>query len=217
MKGVVPMKVFRIFQTCAILFVSMLICDLSQAQQPVAPAAAVDPATMIRIKKFAGVGRQTVAKTPVYDTSAPRSVTKEKEWAQIWVEYETAPEWIDEIVFSYHVLAKRVEKGKELFSLYRKVVKYADVQKGRSHFSTVFIRPNALERYGEVVASAVEITIDGKLAGGKSETSMTMPADWWKNPAVTESAAVTVRPGYLLNRSETPFAFVNVDDYEVIK
>jgi hypothetical protein len=206
------MKASCFIRISAILAIVACISPVLQAQQPVAGSSNV-----LRVKKFVGIGRQTIIKTPVYDTSAARSVTREKEWTYVWVEYETAPEWIDEIVFQYHVLAKTKVEGKEAFSLYKKSVKYIDVEKGRNHFSTVFLRPNAIKRYGEIVASAVEISINGKAVALKSELGMKLPADWWKNAAVTESAAVTVRDGYLLDRAQTPFANVNVDDYEVIK
>lgn len=190
----------------------------AHAQQPAAPGGAVDWTKQIRIKKIVGTGRQTVVKTPSYNTNASRSATPEKDWYQFWVNYETAPEWIDEMVFSFHVLAKTTVKGKDAFSLYRKTVRYIDVAKGRSHMSTVYLRPNAIKRYGEVVAVAVEISVKGQPAAENFEVKIpNMPDKWWKNPAVVESAAVTVRDGYLLDRSETPFAFINVDDYEVIK
>jgi len=212
------MKASSLIKTLSIFLLVASLSPAIKAQQPAAARrAGADMSNVLRIKKFVGVGRPTIIKTPVYTTSVARSVTREKEWASVWVQYETAPAWIDEIVFKYYVLARRVEKGKELFSLYRTSVKYIDVEKGRAHFSTVFLRPNAIKRYGDIVASAVEITVNGEPAAMKSEKSRNMPADWWKNPAVTESAAVTVRAGYLLNRSETPFANVNVDDYEVIK
>ncbi len=211
-----PVKTLPLFRTFAILAVSLCVAAIVQAQQPAAPRAP-DPKTMINVKKLVWRGRPAIIVTPSYQTSVPRSVVRDGEWARVRVEYDTAPEWIDQITFSYHVLAKRVEKGKELFSLYKKVVTYIDVEKGRSHISTVFIRPNAVERYGDVVAVAVEISIDGAPAAVRSEIGIKMPEDWWKNAAVIESQAVTVRDGYLLDRSETPFAFVNYDAFEVIK
>jgi len=188
------------------------------AQQPAAPSAEVDWSKQIRIKKIVGVGRQTAIKTPAYNTSAGRSATKEQDWYQVWVQYDTAPEWIDEIVFTYHILAKKKVNGKDAFSLYRKTIRYMDVAQGRGHMSTAYLRPNAIKKYGDVVAAAVEISVNGKLAAEEFEVGMpNMPEKWWKNPSVIESPAVTVREGYLLNRKETPFHFINIDDYEVIK
>jgi hypothetical protein len=115
-------------------------------------------------------------------------------------------------------MSKIKVNGVDAFSFYQKSVKYVDIEKGRAHMSTVFLRPSAVKRYGKVIASAVEIFIDGDKVAEKSVSSLkVLPEKWWTNAQVTESAAVTSRDGYLLDRSETPFAFVNVDDYEVIK
>lgn len=206
----------NLFKAFVVFTASLCAAGTLFAQQAGA-SAKTDVANYLRVKKFTGVGKQTIVKTPSYTTTAPRSPTREKDWAMISVHYETAPLWIDEVLFQYYVLAKRVEDKKELFSLYRKTVKYIDVEQGRSHVSTVFLRPNTLKRYGEVVAAAVEIYIDGKVVDVQQETAMQLPKEWWKNPAVTESPAVTVREIYLLDRSQTPFMFVNFDDYEVIK
>ena len=166
------------------MFALFAVFVVAHAQQPAAPAGRIDWTKQIRVKKIVGTGRQTVVKTPSYNTNANRSAKPEQDWYQFWVNYETAPEWVDELVFSYHVLAKKTEKGKDAFSLYRKTVKYIDVEKGRSHMSTVFLRPNTIKRYGEVVAVAVEISVKGQLAAENSEWKATpkAPEKWWKNP-----------------------------------
>jgi len=210
-------KTSHVIKGFLVLLILAVTAGILVAQQPVRPAAPVDAALQLRIKKFIGLGKQSLVKTPVYTTTAVRSVTREQDWFRVWVQYETAPEWIDEVVFQYHVLAKMKVDGRDVFSLYRKSVKYIDVEKGREHMSAVFLRPSAIKRYGDVVASAVEISINGQPAAVKFEVGMQLPDKWWSNAAVTESAAVTVRDGYLLDRRDTPFAFVNVDDYEVIK
>ena len=212
------MKVTKFYPACVALLILAVTTAVITAQQPAPPRAEVDPSTQLRIKKIVGTGRQALVKTPIYNTNAPRSAAKEQDWYQLWVQYETAPAWMDEVVFSFHVLARTKVQGRDIFSLYRKTVKYVDVEQGRAHMSTVFLRPSALKRYGEVVAAAVVVTVDGKTAAEESEVIMpNIPEKWWQNPAVTENAAVTVREGYLLDRSQTPFAFINVDDYEAIK
>lgn len=207
-------SLFRVFLTFVVLlFVAMIV-----EAQDAAPKKQIDWSKQIRLSKMEGLGRQTMVKTPVYDTSVRRTITREQEWYQIWVQYDTAPEWIDEIEFAYHVLAKTKIEGREAFSLYRKTIKYIDIPKGKDHMSTAYLRPNTVKRYGEVVAVAVEISIKGQVVVEKSAAALSnIPEKWWKNPKVTESAAVTARGGYLLARDETPFAFINVDDYEVIK
>ena len=133
------------------------------------------------------------------------------------VTYDTYPEWIDELTFQYFALAKRKEEGKRQYSLFKTVVRYADIQKGRSHFSTAYLHPKALERYGSLAAVAFEIVHEGKVIAEESDEDVKLPETWWKNPLVTESQEVTVHDGYLLDRSQSPFALINIDDYEFIK
>jgi len=179
------------------------------------PAAAPPDAEVLRLRKFSGVGRACLVKTPIYQTTVPRSATQEQDWHQVTVTYDTAPEWLDEVVFQYHVLSLHTVEGKRKFNLYRKAVRYIDIKKGRNHNSTVFLRPSTRERYGDVVAAAVEVMVGGKVVATEKAESMPMPDVWWKNPAVTESADLTVRDGYLLDRANSPFALINIDDYEV--
>ena len=65
---------------------------------------------------------------------------------------------------------------------------------------------------------AVEFTAtDGTLLAVQSEVEgPDLPAEWWKKTKVTENMNVVRRDG-LVDRSKTPFAWVNVDDYEVVK
>jgi len=51
----------------------------------------------------------------------------------------------------------------------------------------------------------------------QNETAVDLPEFWWRNPSVLDSPMLTVREGYLLNRMESPWAWINPDDYEVIK
>jgi len=41
------------------------------------------------------------------------------------------------------------------------------------------------------------------------------PGEWWT--AIAQDKTVTVLDGYILSRKETPFAFINYDDYEQIQ
>ena len=61
---------------------------------------------------------------------------------------------------------------------------------------------------GKVVAA--EDDLDGSMKGK-------LPNDWWENRAILDNENLTVQDGRLLNRMETPFALVNIDDYEVIR
>jgi hypothetical protein len=79
--------------------------------------------------------------------------------------------------------------------------------------------PAAVARYGDqFVAFAVEFSgADGALLAVQSELSgVQLQPEWWKKTDVTESKSVMKRDD-LVDRSKTPFALVNPDDYEVVK
>jgi len=190
---------------------------LGEASRPKAKGKGSDP---VRIRRLIGVGPQTRVKTPEYRTTAQKSTTRPKEWAQVALTYDTSPEWIDAMTVQYHVMSMIREDGQNLYSLYRKTIDYVDIEEGRSHLSTVFLRPAAVKRYGETVAVHVEVLVDGEKVATEDDIDPGMksqlPEDWWENRRVLENANLTVRDAYLLNRNETPFALINVDDYEVI-
>lgn len=173
------------------------------------------------IKEIDGIANRDLRETPVYDTSTSYSSTKEeKEWGSVTVEYDTVPEWIDELVVEYMALSLEPTRKNEAkkYTLYKKTVKYMDVKRDRKHLGTVFIRPTGIERYGELVAVAVKFSIAGKLVAEYGESKLDRKYNpWWKNPVILESPAVTPREHYMLNRAESPFALINMDEYEAIK
>jgi len=177
-------------------------------------------ADILRIRKLEG-GRGDLVKTPEYRTNVARGTKPIRKWARIRVTYGTEPEWIDELTFRFYALTLKTEGGKKFYSLFKTAVRYVDIEQGRRHESTTFLRPAALKRYGDVVAVGVEIIHEGKIVAEDSDESMSMPkgAMWWKNPMVIESKAVevVVRDGYLLDRSQSPFTLINIDDYQVIE
>jgi len=81
----------------------------------------------------------------------------------------------------------------------------------------MFLRPCAIQRYGDLIGAAVEIVYNGNVIAFKSEQEKILPDDWWRNPKVIENESVVPRGGYLLKRSESPFSLVNIDDNEFIK
>ena len=73
------MKASSFIRISAVLVIVACISPVLQAQQPVAaPRRAAGSSNVLRVKKFVGIGRPTIIKTPVYDTSISRSVTREK-------------------------------------------------------------------------------------------------------------------------------------------
>lgn len=210
-----------IFKLAMALACSVLWVGQAPAQQrapvPRAARAAVPVEESLKIKKFAGAGRRALIKTPEYKTNVNRGAGQPKEWAQIAVQYETYAEWLDEVTFQYWVLSLMKEDGRNAYSLYKATVRYADVAEGRDHMSTVFLRPAAIERFGMVAAAAVEISIGGIVVDEIGEAEIDVPEKWWRNPQVVESEQVNVREGYLIDRSQSPWALINMDDFEVIR
>jgi hypothetical protein len=99
-------------------------------------------------------------------------------------------------------------------------VRYTDVRAGRDHEAAAYLRPPALERFGDVVAFAVEIGSGGKVLVEQEqhEGALTLPARWWRDRTVAENSALVVaREGYLVDRAHSPFALVHIDDQEAIR
>ncbi|MCF7838584.1 MAG: hypothetical protein K9N49_08125 [Candidatus Marinimicrobia bacterium] len=124
-------------------------------------------------------------------------------WYVITTEYDSAPDWIDEMRFRYYVLVRDKQNTQRLFS---DEITYVNVAKGR-HESVIYLHPSTVDRFGDVQAIAVQVYVEGRLAGliNKPETNVR----WWEQFSPT--------PGYLLNRLQTPFAMINFDNYEAIK
>ncbi len=210
----------RRFSVARAVFVS-LFCLLGfhegglRAQQPAAGRPGLE--RFLQIRQFNALGRRQRVRTPT-----GRTAGRPSEWLEIKTVYDyAAPEWIDELAFRYHIMtALPAERGEaRRYSLYRITVLYADIQQGRGRSSTVFLRPAALLRFGEPVAAAVEILHEGKLVAEASEENVPFPEGekWYRNPAVVDSKAVTRRDGYLLNRAQSPWALIALDDHEHIK
>lgn len=174
----------------------------------------------IKIKRLEGVGRSNVVRTPEYRNTHPGGTKPAQDWVEIKTTFDTGPEWIDEVVFQYYVLTENRKESKAPFSFYQATVKYGDVEKGRNHLSTMYIGPAAIKRFGYPVAIGVEVSVNGKIVDSKAEKDPSfgrLGDQWWNDQAVTGKETVATRQGYLLNRKESPFSLVNIDDHEVIR
>lgn len=173
---------------------------------------------LVRIREIEGMGKDVLVNTPVYSSSVSTAPGKRKEWGQILVEYQTAdePEWMDTIGFRYHVLLVTMSKDKKReFVMLRGDVQYVDVQGGEEHFSSMFIRPQTIERYGLPVAvhvrispsegEATEASVSERVSGGA------IPDRWWENDRLE------VKDGLLYNRAQSPFALIEIDRFETIQ
>ncbi len=145
--------------------------------------------------------------TPEYQIKRSQTAARTREWFQIVTTYDTDPEWIDEVQFTYYVLVKSKPNSKSPpQSVFKGEVTYINVEKGR-HKSDMFLHPSTMSRYGDVQAVAALVTVQGRLVAMESKPPTN--ERWWEKLAPQE--------GYLLDRSQTPFAMLYFDDYEAVK
>lgn len=169
-------------------------------------------AAVLRIHQLTGYGPRSLMRSP--DSSGGGSRNRNvREWVEMTVQYDTDPEWLDEVAFTFYALLKNRATGD--YSLLKGVVTYMDVARGRAHQGVAYIRPNALARLGDVVGVAVEAQVKGEVVSSYSEgklgPNVKLPQDWWLNPKLAP------KEGYIVDKSRTPFALVNFDDYEATK
>lgn len=177
----------------------------------------VEGGMVLKLQKLTGLGKRVLVKAPEYRTTMGGTVSViDKEWAQVTLTYATAPEWIDELTFQFYAVSESIVDGKKVYNLFKSAVKYGDIEKG-SHVCTMFLRPSAAKRFGDLYAVAVEVLYNGKVIDEMSEESKRMGERWWRNPAVMESPDVVVRDGYLINRAQSPFSLMSVEGLEFIK
>jgi hypothetical protein len=178
-----------------------------------ATAAAGAGVESLRIRTLTGLGTRGTARTPTYTTTVSAGRAPAREWGEITVQFDSDAEWIDELAVQYFALL--YSRTTKEYTLLKGAVTHIDVARGRDHLSSAYIRPSALVRYGEVTAVAVEMLSKGEILASKSDGKLpdrqVLPPDWWKN------AKIVPKDGYILNRMQTPFAFINYDDYEVVK
>lgn len=133
-----------------------------------------------------------------------------QKWLELEVGFESRAEFTDELTVKYYVL---LAGGK----LLNGEVTHINVPKGRELFSVMYVPPRFLERLLEgkaLTTSAVEnvgiqILAKGQLVAEKSQKELGMK--WWESPRLQGVS------GMLLNKSETPFAPLFWDRYEMIK
>ncbi|HMP89926.1 MAG TPA: hypothetical protein PJ991_06980 [Kiritimatiellia bacterium] len=180
----------------AVLFLIPIQTTFSQA-----PGAGRSPIT---VRKMDG----SKASTPVFavrGSSAQSSRTKD--WFRIYVEYDSEPDWIDELNFTFYVLVRGKTRDAPPMTLFKGEVSYIHIASGRRHQADMFIHPNIINRFGDVERVAVEIRQGGRLLERSGKPTPTEA--WWERLSPVD--------GVLLDRSQTPFALIDIDDYEIIK
>ena len=183
----------------ALIILLLWTVSSAMAQQP-APAVA-GSGDVLRIRKMTPVKE----KTPVFRTAtASNTSAHQPDWWRVMVDFETSPDWIDELEFTYYAyIEDQSNKGAPV--MFRGTVTYVNVAKGK-HVSDMFLHPNTIARLGLVKQIAVVVKARGAVVA--SESTATKP-NWWDGFSPVD--------GVLISRAQTPFAFVDYDLYEAIK
>ena len=173
------------------------------------------PRLPLKIKELPKFGKAALVNPPEIDGKVRSSGRKtgKRQWASFEVTYQTAPEWIDEVTVSFHVMCRAADNSLHLFQT---SVTYLDIAKGE-HGACVLLPPSAVERYGEPISVGVEISITDEVVQGVKIPPVNVGRGnpgWW-----TDLGALKVKnhSGYLKDRSQTPFSVVNSDEYEVVR
>jgi hypothetical protein len=183
---------------------------------PGAAAGGAAPAieNMIRIRSLTDLKDIPQRVTPLGNRSG-----KQKYWGVFDAVFDTTPDWLDEVTVTYTVILQnpRPKQGEKPMSLYTLTVDYADVASGRDHKVGAVLPPAALLRYGAPIGFAAQFSIGGRPAGELGVPNVLNGAQkWWSNSAVLNSPQVQKRDG-LMERGKSPFALVDIDNYEVAK
>ena len=166
----------------------------SLAQAPVGPGS-------VKLGKVA----PAVVKTPEFNlTSGPTKRSKNADWLEVEVEYETKAD-IDELTFKYTF---QIE-GKLLDG----EVTYVAIAKDKEHFAVMYVSPKAIKQLTggkALTAGSIEnVWVDVVRQGQKLDQTAS-----YKPSAPKNAAHLT---GFVLRKDQTPFAPLFYDRYEEIK
>lgn len=147
--------------------------------------------------------------TPEYTLSQGPSVKSNgrARWLQVEVDFAAAPEFTDELTFKYYILID----GKLLTG----EVTQVNVLAGKELHSVMYVSPRALAHLlgnrsltaNSLQNVAVQILVKGEV---KDDLSLVRSRPQW-------FSALPALNGFVLNKSETPFAPLFWDRYEQIK
>ena len=155
----------------------------------------------VKIEKVA----PSVVKTPQFALQGgEQKRSKDLQWLEVEVEFQTVPEIMDELSFVYKIQIN----GKLLVG----TVDHVDIPKGRDHYSVAYVSPRALDKVmngKNLTAAAIQnIWVDATKQGQVISTLSMKPGAVPNLPQET---------GKVLNKAQTPFAPLWYDRYEALK
>ena len=147
--------------------------------------------------------------TPQYSVNPAAKQSPPQKWMAIEVSFDAKPEFTDELTFNYYVLfAKRLFVGH---------VNHVSIQKGRDLHSIAYISPKAIAQIlggklpngSDLENVSVTVTKPGVAAPLAMKSFKSSTGEWW--------ASMKAEEGFVVNKSETPFAPLAWDYYEALK
>jgi hypothetical protein len=170
-----------------------------------------DPSTFINVRS---VRFDSVA-TPDFQYNVRGVSTRRdgrQDWLQLTTEYDQDLPWLDELTITFYVVLTANERnfpqGAPLTNMFTGTVTYQNIRRGR-HRSAMFLDHNTFERFGRPTAVAVVYNVQGQSAGGDVQPARTAESRWWTTQ--------TPHSIPLLNRSQTPWALIEIEQFQTIK
>jgi len=141
-----------------------------------------------------------------YSGSSSEANLTPGEWAKILVRFDTEAEWTDQLEMKFYIVVKHAKTM--AYTMFTGAYVYSDIPRGRGHQAAVYLRPRTMDRYGNMVdQAAVEVYSKGEVVSLRSFPESNKP--WWRTSNVRSVE------GYLLDRSQAPFANIAGDNYEI--
>ncbi|HEY5894305.1 MAG TPA: Amuc_1102 family pilus-like protein [Chthoniobacterales bacterium] len=128
-------------------------------------------------------------------------------WMEIETMFEALPEFTEELTFRYYVQINKL--------LFVGEVTHVNIPKGRSLYSVMYISPRSMARIMDgatVTPSSME-----RVSVEISKQGQLLAFGPWRNEKAGWWSTMPQKTGFLLNKSETPFAPLYWDRYEAIR
>ena len=147
--------------------------------------------------------------TPEYQVVPAAKQSRAQKWMVVEVSFDAKPDVTDELTFNYYIIfAKRLFVGH---------VSHVSIQKVRELHSVAYIAPKTIAQIlggKQVNASDLEnvsvtITLPSISAAVATKSWKPSKGEWWSTMKQEE--------GFVLNKSQTPFAPLAWDYYEALK
>jgi hypothetical protein len=167
-----------------------------------------------------------LATTPDYSFSLGpkgKKVQKNKDWLEVevsfdWTPRNPKPEFLDELTLNYYILLNNKDRENPKGTLLTGSVTHVAIPQGKGMNSVMYVSPRMLERFfaGKVPSTASSAVLDVGVTITQPGVSKPLASSSWKGKGEWWGP-MSGTPGYVLNKSETPFAPLVWDYYEAIK